>query len=291
MYDHIIKATTPGGVRAIAAITTNLTEEARQRHNCFPVAAAALGRTLTASLLLAAGLKTQESITVRINGDGPIGEVIADANAEGAVRGYVKNPQVDLPLKKEGKLDVGAAVGSGYIYVTRFTGLRQPFTGSAKLVSGEIAEDVTQYLYVSEQTPSSVALGVLVNADLTVQAAGGFMVQALPNADPSELEKVEKNIATLPPVSQLVKEGETGASILQRVFLDLPATLYEESIVTFQCTCSRERVERMLSSLGEIELDSMIGEKKAEITCHFCNEKYLFNEVQLKSILESLQGK
>ena len=290
MQDHLIRATTPGGVRAFAAITTNLTEEARKRHDCYPVATAALGRTMTASLLLAANLKTDESITVRIVGEGPLGEVIADASATGNVRGYVKNPQIDLPLN-QGKLNVGTAVGQGYIHVTRFTGLRQPFTGSAKLISGEIAEDVTQYLYVSEQTPSSVALGVLVKPDLSVWSAGGFMIQALPNAEADVLDIIEENLSLLPPVSQLVKDGNTGADILRKIFGELPLTLYETNPLQFKCTCNWERVEAMLVSLGEKEVISMLEEGKAEVTCHFCNEKHYFNTSQLQMVLDTIRQK
>lgn len=225
MEDHVIRATAPG-LRAFAAVTTNLTDEARRRHNCYPVAAAALGRTMTAALLLATNLKADESITVRISGDGPLGEIIADATARGSVRGYVKNPQIDLPLQ-EGKLDVGKAVGAGNIFVTRFTGLKRPFTGSAPLVSGEIAEDVTNYLLTSEQTPSSVALGVLVGPDYTVQAAGGFLVQALPGAADEVIDKLEQNLASLRPVSHLIKAGYGAADILEKIFTGLSINLYE----------------------------------------------------------------
>jgi molecular chaperone Hsp33 len=285
MQDHIIKATTTGGVRAFAIVTTNLVEEARKRHDCYPVAIAGLGRTMTAALLLAVNLKTDESITVRIAGDGPLGEIVADAHASGVVRGYVKNPHVDLPLR-EGKLDVGTAVGEGHIYVTRFTGLKQPFTGSVQLVSGEIAEDVTSYLFVSEQTPSSVALGVLVLPDLTVGAAGGFIIQALPNAEDEVLSQVEKNIANLPPVSQLISEGKNATDIINLIFAQLPVTLYEETPVEFKCPCSHERIQGVLVSLGEAEIDDIIAtDGQAEICCHFCGEKYQFNKRDLDDII------
>ena len=284
MRDHIIKATTTGGVRAFAIVTTNLVEEARKRHDCYPVAIAGLGRTMTAALLLAFNLKTDESMTVRIAGDGPLGEVIADAHASGTVRGYVKNPHVDLPLRN-GKLDVGTAVGNGQIYVTRFTGLKQPFTGSSELVSGEIAEDVTNYLYVSEQTPSSIALGVLVQPDLTVGAAGGFMIQALPNAEDEVLSKIESNIAALPPLSKLISEGKDAASIINLIFAQLPVTLYEEILVEFKCTCSYEGLQDMLVSLGAAEIDDMIRtDGQAEVCCHFCGEKYHFDKPNLEDI-------
>lgn len=285
MHDHIIKATTTGGVRAFAIVTTNLVEEARQRHDCYPVAIAGLGRTMTAALLLAANLKTDESMTIRISGDGPLGEIVADAHASGIVRGYVKNPHVDLPLR-DGKLNVGEGVGSGQIYVTRFTGMKQPFTGSSELVSGEIAEDVTNYLFVSEQTPSSVALGVLVEPDLTVAAAGGFMIQALPDAEDDVLTQIEKNMATLPPVSQLIREGKGAADIIHMIFAGLPVTLYGESEVSFQCPCSHERIQEILVSLGAEEIHDIIAtDGQAEICCHFCGEKYQLDQKDLEDVI------
>lgn len=286
--DHIIRATVPG-VRGFAAVTTQLVEEARKRHDCYPVAAAALGRTMTASLLLAANLKTEESLTVRISGDGPVGEIVADAQY-GLVRGYIRNPHVDLPLRGV-KLDVGKAVGSGHIYVTRFTGLKQPFTGSAALVSGEIAEDVTNYLMVSEQTPSSVSLGVLVDTDLKVIAAGGFMIQALPGATDEVLTVIEKNLSTIPPVSELVRKGYDAQKILQQLFSGLDITTYQAEPLAFKCRCTRERVESMLISLGEQELTEMIAEGKAEVRCHFCSDKYQFNKAELEKLLQSIKQK
>lgn len=285
MTDHLIRATIPG-VRIFAAVTTDLVEEARRRHHCYPVAAAALGRTMTAAVLLAATLKTNESLTIRINGGGPLGDIMADAQASGTVRGYVKNPQVDIPLRGS-KLDVGGAVGkNGYTYVTRFTGLKQPFTGSAPLVSGEIAEDITNYLTVSEQTPSSVALGVLINPDLTVQAAGGFMIQALPNAEDSLLVKIEQKISLLPPLSQIINEGRNAAGIIEFLFSDFPYSLYDEVPLQFYCSCSYERVEKVLISLGIKELTSMAEEESTEVCCQFCNEKYVFTSEELKTLIK-----
>ena len=291
MEDHIIKATTTGGVRAFAIVTTNLVEEARKRHDCYPVAIAGLGRTMTAALLLAFNLKTDESMTIRIAGNGPLGEIVADSHASGVVRGYVKNPHVDLPLR-DGKLDVGRAVGHGQISVTRFTGLKQPFTGSSELVSGEIAEDVTNYLYVSEQTPSSVALGVLVQPDLTVGAAGGFIIQALPNADDEVLSQIEKNIGSLPPVSQLIIEGKDAAGIIKMIFAELPVTLYEKIPVQFKCPCSHERIQDMLVSLGVEEIDDIITtDGQAEICCHFCGDKYQFDKSDLGEVILLIKEK
>jgi molecular chaperone Hsp33 len=285
--DHLIRATAPG-VRAFAAITTSLVEEARRRHNCFPVATAALGRTMTGALLMAANLKTAESLTIRISGDGPLGEIVADASPAGTVRGYVKNAFVDLPLHN-GKWAVGQAVGKGHIYVTRFVGLKQPFTGSAELVSGEIAEDITNYLTVSEQTPSSVALGVLIGQDATVAAAGGFFIQALPGAEEEVLVQVEDNLRQLPPVSQMVQDGQDAAGILKKVFAGLAITVYDPLNLQFHCHCSRERVESMLASLGANEIQEMAAEGQAEVCCHFCGEKYLFTANALTQILNHIR--
>jgi molecular chaperone Hsp33 len=284
MNDHLIRATIPG-MRGFAAVTTELAEEARRRHDCLPIAAAALGRTMTAALLLAATLKTEESLTVRIAGDGPIGPIIADAQAEGTVRGYVTNPHVDLPLKN-GKLDVGGAVGSGQLHVTRFTGLKQPFTGTINLVTGEVAEDITTYLLDSEQTPSSVALGVLVDREGKVIAAGGFMIQALPDADDAMLQIVEENIGKLSPISTMVEQGLDARGILNAVFAGLPVTFYEQqNDLSFYCPCCSERVENVLISLGPAEISEMIEEGQAEVRCHFCGEYYRFNQDQLADLL------
>ena len=284
MTDHLAKATVPG-VRAFAAVTTALVEEARRRHDCWPVAAAALGRTMTAALLLAANLKTDEYLTIRIDGDGPLGGVIADAHAQGTVRGYVRNPHTDLPLAG-GKLPVGQAVGAGHIHVTRFTGMKQPFTGTVPLVSGEIGEDVANYLLTSEQTPSTVSLGVLVDTDDTVAAAGGIVVQAMPGAEDEVLAKIEANLAALPPVSEMVRGGADAASMLLKVFAGLEATVFEPAKLAFYCQCSPERVENMLVSLGRQELSEMAEEGKAEVRCHFCGEKYDISGERLRELME-----
>ena len=284
MTDHIVRATVPG-IRAFAAVTTGLAEEARRRHDCYPVAAAALGRTMTAALLLANNLKTDEFLTIRIDGDGPLGGVVADAHASGTVRGYVRHPHVELPLHN-GKLAVGQGVGKGFIHVTRFTGMKEPFTGSVPLVSGEIGEDVANYLLVSEQTPSTVSLGVLVNPDGSVAAAGGLIVQAMPGAEDEMLDAVERNLMSLPPISQLVNEGNDANAILEKVFAGLPSTKFEPGQLAFSCQCTAERVENMLISLGEAELKDMAEEGKAEIRCHFCGETYNLDRQRLEELAE-----
>ena len=287
MKDYLIKATVPG-VRAFCTVTTEAVAEAVERHNCYPIAAAALGRTMTASLLLAANLKTNECITVRICGNGPLGEVVADAGANGIVRGAVRNPHVDLPLNN-GKLDVGGAIGIGLISVTRFTGMKQPFTGSSHLVTGEIAEDLTNYLACSEQTPSSVGLGVLVDPDLSVAAAGGFLIQALPECEEEVISKVEENLTKIPPVSQMIKEGITPEQMAERIFEGLPVIIYDPMKIEFGCQCSKERIEEVLISLGKEELASMAEEGHAEVCCKFCNEKYQFDKDELTTLLNAVK--
>lgn len=287
MQDTLARAS-GAGIRAFAAVTTQLTEDARRRHSLYPIASAALGRTMTAALLLASNLKTNETITIRIRGNGPLGQVVADARADGAVRGYVDNPQVDLPLLN-GKLAVGHAIGEGFIHVTRFTGLKDPFTGSVPLVSGEIAEDVTNYLFVSEQTPSSVALGVLVDPDLSVSAAGGFLVQAMPGADDGMLQKIETNIGNMPPVSQLIKDGAHSVDLLNYIFTGIDFSVLSQSPLAFACSCNQERVEKILISLGQDELAELAVEGKAELTCHFCSKQYLFTKYDIDSLLAQIQ--
>lgn len=290
MNDYILRVTVPG-VRAFIALTTKIAEDARKRHECFPIATAALGRTMTAASLLAANLKNDEALTIRVEGDGPLGNIVADAAPNGAVRGYVKNPDVDLPLKNN-KLNVGEAVGNGNIFITRFTGLKQPFTGSSPLVSGEIAEDVAHYMLMSEQTPSTIALGVLVMPDLTVAAAGGFFIQALPDAKDEQLIIIEENLKKLNPISQLISNGMEAEAIAAEIFAGLPMTIHKKTTLAFSCPCSKEKVKEMLISLGENEITDIINvDKQAEVVCHFCKEKYCFSIEELNHILDELKHK
>lgn len=278
--DRLIRATLPG-IRVYVAETTALVEEARKRHQCYPVAAAALGRTLTGALLLAATMKEKERITIRIDGDGPLGLIVADAS-DGEARGYVLHPDVDLPLNN-GKLAVGEGVGRGQVSVSRVQGFAMPFTGSSELVSGEIAEDLTNYLYVSEQTPSSIALGVLVEPDGAVSAAGGYFIQAMPDSNPVLLDYLTQTVLSLPPVTTLLSSGKTLEEIVAAIAADLPFTIHNEMPLSFQCLCSRERALELLDTLNETELNEMIAEGKAEIRCHFCNNVYLFNKDDMEA--------
>lgn len=290
MPDRLVRAVAAGAtLRAFAAVTTELVEEARRRHDCYPVAAAALGRTLTAALLLGATLKENENLTLRIAGDGPLGGLIADTDGTGHVRGYVRNPHTHVP-SINGKLDVGGAVGAGFIHVTRDAKLKEPYTGSAPLVSGEIAEDVTHYLFTSEQTPSTVALGVLVNTDYSVQAAGGFFVQVMPGAEDAVLTQLEDNIKKMPPVSTLIKDGFTAEKILDELFTGLAWQRLAEEKISYDCRCSKEKLARVFATLGRQELMEMVEEGQAEVRCHFCNEVYNFSRQELEEILKNGQG-
>lgn len=293
MEDYIVRAVADdGSFRIFAARTTNTVEEARVRHNCWPVAAAALGRTMTGALLLGANMKGEDTLTVRILGDGPLGAILVTANAKGEVRGYVQEPQVHLPSTPEGKLPVGAAVGRGYLHITRDLGLKEPFTGSVELISGEIAEDFAHYLTTSEQTPSAVSLGVLVETDNSVVAAGGLLLQLLPQAPDETLEKLEQNLAQLPPVSSLIHKGDTPEDIIRRVTRGIDIKILETRPVRFCCQCSWERLEDLLVGIGKEEVTSMLEEQgQAEINCHFCSERYKFEREDLVKILERIECK
>ncbi len=283
MSDHIVTAIAPG-VRLVAAITTAVTEEARTRHHCSPLATAALGRTMTAALLLAETLKGDECITVRLSGDGPLGDVVGDTPSRHCVRGYVHNPAADLPAVN-GKLPVGQGIGQGMLHVTRFNPQREVFTGTVELVSGEVAEDVTRYLLDSEQIPSTVGLGVLVGTDGQVEGAAGFLIQALPDAQEPVLGAIEKNLVLVSAPSQLASEGVTAAGIIRLLLAGIEdSTVYEAEPLTFSCTCSRQRVVAMINSLGEAELAAMLKDGQAEIRCNFCNELYRLDSSELMRI-------
>lgn len=278
--DQLIKATA-GDVRIYAAVTTDLVSEGAKRHQCSALAAAALGRTMTGALLMAANLKNQEAVTLSFNGNGPLGRVVADANNNGFVRGYVQHPEVELPLTN-GKLSVGQGIGCGLLNVTRFTGIGDPQSGSVEILSGEVAEDLTRYLFYSEQTPSAVSLGVLVGTDLSVLAAGGFIVQPLPEAGDDTIGRLEGNIAELKPVSQLVKDGIGPKEIIAAVLQGFGEVEYLSATdLAFKCQCSRVRTEDMLVALAPSDRKSLIDDGQAEVCCSFCGEKYQFSREDL----------
>ncbi|MDD2553448.1 MAG: Hsp33 family molecular chaperone HslO [Desulfotomaculaceae bacterium] len=275
--------------RVFAATTTDLVEEARRRHDTWPVASAALGRTLTAGLLLGANLKGADLLTLRIFGDGPAGAIVVSANAAGEVKGYIQEPHIDLPRLKEGKLPVGDAVGKGFLHVTKDMGLKEPFTGSVELESGEIGEDVARYLLISEQTPSAVALGVLVGPDCQVKASGGIIIQLLPDASEEVLLRIEESLKEMEPVSSLVNRGMTPEEIVALAVGGLEVRFLEKTLVRFNCGCSREKVKDILAALGKDEIERIYQEQdQAEVRCHFCGELYCFDAPELEMMIRQL---
>ncbi len=287
----MLRATALGGkVRAIAVRTKELVEELRQRHHCMPTATAALGRTATAGAMMGMMQKGEEKLTIQVKGDGPLGQIVVDANAHGDVRGYVEHPETDLPLNAIGKLDVAGAVGEGYLYVIKDLGLKEPYRGSVPIISGELAEDFTYYFAKSEQTPSAVALGVLVDRDLSVKAAGGFIIQLLPGLSDEEITQIEQKISQLPPITALLDSGSSLEQILESAVGEIRSL--EKSPIQFQCKCSRDRVEQTLISLGVDELEAILREdSKAEVVCHFCNEAYGFSDEELRQLIQQLHQK
>lgn len=290
--DYAVVATTDDGrIRALAARTSRLTEEARRRHDASPTAAAALGRSLTGAALLGMTLKDRGTVTLRLIGDGPLGGVIAEADASGNVRGYAKNPAADLPPTPAGKLDVGGLVGRrGFCHVTRDMGLKEPYTGTSPLVSGEVGEDLTRYLYDSEQTPSAVALGVLVRRPGEVVAAGGLFVQLMPGdateaARDAMAERLEATIGGIRSVSRLIEEGLQPEDLVGRVLADLPFRLHEARPLRFRCRCTRDRAADTLASLRREDLDEIIASGEGvELVCQFCSETYRFTPEELRGL-------
>ena len=283
MKDILTKGTAEG-VRIYALCTTNLVQEAATRHHTSHLASAALGRAMNGALLLAATMKDNERITLRLKGDGPIGEVVADA--EGThVRGYVGDPDVFLPLKN-GKLDVGGAIGSGNIIVTRYLQNAEPFTGYAELVDGEIASDLTNYLYTSEQTPSSVALGVLVNKEGQVIASGGYFIQAMPGCAEETLAQLEENISLTPYVTQLLELGYTPEKMIETIARGLDVTIQESIELSYKCRCSREKILGALATLGQEDISAMSQDEETEVHCQFCNETYKFSGEEIARLLK-----
>ncbi|MFZ5643037.1 MAG: Hsp33 family molecular chaperone HslO [Bacillota bacterium] len=275
--------------RVFAAVTTGVAEEARRRHDTWPIATAALGRAMTGALLLGANLKGKDVITIRIMGDGPLGAIIVSSNASGEVRGYVQEPHVDLPRRVEGKLPVGEAVGSGMLYVTRNLGLKEPFTGGVEIVSGEIAEDLTHYMVTSEQVPSAIALGVLVDRDGKVVSSGGFWLEILPGAKEEVIAELEKTLSGLPPVSNMIEGGAGPEDIARTVAGNFQLKVLESTALTFKCTCDKKRVEDLLISLGKNEILSLAEEKgEAEVRCHFCGEMYTFTRDELIKLADEM---
>jgi len=292
MGDYMIRGTAAGEqVRALATVTTQTVEDARIRHAASATATAALGRSLTAAALLGAGLKDGHSVLLRVLGDGPIGAIVAQADARGRVRGYAVNPQADLPETPARKLDVGGLVGrQGTLHVTRDVGLKSPYHGSAPLVSGEIAEDLASYFVKSEQLPSVVSLGVLVAPDLRVLAAGGLCVQVLPGASEDVVVDLEARARRMPPITQLIADGRTPEEILSAALGELTPSFGEVSPVQFHCRCTRQRVEEMLLGLGPDELEALLAQEgQAEITCRFCGDRYVLARPEVEALIAELR--
>jgi len=278
-------------VRALAAVTTDVVEEARRRHGTYPTATAALGRALTAGLLIGATMKDEERLSIELVGDGPLRRVMITTTGQGQVRGYVARPATHLPSKR-GKLDVAGAIGRGLLCVIRTQPWnKEPYRSIMELVSGEIGHDIAHYLVTSEQIPSAVGLGVFVNREGDVGAAGGFLVQVLSGGDARVLDRIEANVAALPPVTTLVREGASAAQVLAAVLAGLEVRAGAEQPVRFSCPCTRERVFGALLVLGRAELEDMIArEGRAEVTCEFCAERYLVGRDELIVLAREPQG-
>ena len=292
MEDKIVRAISDDGmVQAAAIYSRNLTERARQIHKTLPVATAALGRTLAAASMMGDALKGQgASLTLQLKGGGPLGTVLAVSDHEGNVRGYVTNPQVDLPLRPDGKLDVGGAVGhEGTLTVIKDLHMKEPYVGTIDLLGGEIAEDVAGYFVESEQIPTACALGVLVDRDQSVKAAGGYLIQLMPGAAEDTIAKVEGGIMAAGAVSAILEKNDDPEAMLRTVMSDFDLKILETCPVEYRCYCSRERVERALISLGRTELEQMLSEQGGcQLTCQFCDAVYEFTAEDIQRLLKNL---
>ena len=293
MADRIVRAiSTDGMVQAAAICSRDLTERARQIHKTLPVATAALGRTLAAASMMGNALKSDgASLTLQFKGGGPLGTVLAVSDNEGNVRGYVTNPHVDLPLRPDGKLDVGAAVGhEGTLTVIKDLHMKEPYVGTIDLLGGEIAEDVAAYYVESEQIPSACGLGVLIDRDRSVLTAGGYLIQLLPGAGEDTIAKVEGGIYAAPSVTNLLKENSDPAVLLKTVLSDFDMEILSVDPIEYRCYCSRERTERALLSLGSKELEDILREQgKADLTCQFCDRIHSFSGEELRRMIDELK--
>ncbi len=290
MGDKLIKAITKDGFLRIYAVrTTETVETARKYHSLSPVSAAALGRLMTAGLMMGAMLKGDEpTLTLQVRGDGPLGMMAAVADSKGSVKGYCANPVVDMPLNDKGKLDVGGAVGSGVLGIIKDLKMKEPYIGQVPLQTGEIGDDIAFYFMQSEQTPSVVALGVLVDRDYSIKCAGGYIIQVMPECDEKTLSKLENSIGGLMPVTEMLDKGMSLEEILKYVMLGFETEVLEETEVGYRCDCSKERMERAVISLGKEQIQSIIDESgEAELCCHFCDRKYTFGKEELERFLEA----
>lgn len=293
MKDYLVKALAYDGlVRAYAVSATEAVAEAQQRHDTWNTASAALGRALVGGLLLGATLKGDDKMTVKIQGDGPAGAIVVDSNGHGDVKGYIKNPHLSLPLNPQGKIDVRGAIGTqGMFTVIKDLGLKEPFSGQTPLVSGELGEDFTYYLAVSEQIPSAVGLSVLVDTDDSIKTAGGFMIQIMPGADDQIIEAIETALKETPRISTLLDEGKKPEDILKGLLPDTNVDILETSPVQFKCDCTKEKFAEAIIALGPDEIQAMIDEDHgAEAVCAFCNNKYQYTEEELTALKAEAGG-
>ena len=289
MGDYIVRATAADNqIRAFAATTKELVEKARAAHDTSPVATAALGRLLTGGVMMGVMMKGEKDLlTLQVKGDGPIGGITVTADSQGHVKGYVENPDVLLPANALGKLDVGGAVGNGMLRVIKDMGLKEPYVGQVALETGELGDDLTYYFATSEQVPSSVGLGVLMEKDNTVKQAGGFIIQLLPFTDEKVIEALEKKISEVQSVTSMLNLGMTPEDILNELLGEFHPEISEKIPAEFHCDCSKKRVEKVMISLGKKELTSIINDgKPVELKCHFCNSGYTFTTEELKEILK-----
>uniref|UniRef100_UPI00402530FD Hsp33 family molecular chaperone HslO n=1 Tax=Eshraghiella crossota TaxID=45851 RepID=UPI00402530FD len=288
MEDYLVRAIAANGqVRAFAAYTKNTVETARQAHNTSPVVTAGLGRLLTAGAMMGSMMKgDRDVLTIKAEGSGPVGHYLVTADSKGNVKGYAANPNVILPANAAGKLDVGGSLGVGLLTVIKDLGLKEPYTGTCELVSGEIAEDLTYYFASSEQTPSSVGLGVLMTKDNTVNVAGGFIIQLMPDATEETISIVEEKISTIKSVTSMLENGLDPEGIINLILGGLDPEILDKMPVRFYCNCSKERVSKALIAIGRKELDNIIeANEPIEVKCHFCNKAYNFTVDELKKLV------
>jgi molecular chaperone Hsp33 len=292
MEDYILRATTKNGdARVFFATSTNTVNDAYQIHKTFPVASVALGRLLTAGAIMGSMLKNENDLlTISIKGNGPMKGLMVTSDNKARVKGYVNNPLVDIPLKPNGNLDVRNAVGEGFLNIIQDTGMKSPYVGQIPLVSGEIADDLTYYYAKSEQIPTAVALGVLVDKDYTIKHAGGFIIQMMPNADEDVVTKLEQKMQTLPPLTQLFEKGVTPEDLIEIMLGEIGYTITDKIPMQYYCNCSKDRVEKALLTVGIKELkDILLQDKRANLNCHFCNTDYEFTEEDLKTLIHKLE--
>ena len=288
MSDRLIRAICRNAeIKFTAVCTTETVERARQIHKTLPLATAALGRTLSAASMMGRELKDKNgSVTIQIKGNGPLGAIVCVGDSDGYVRGYLQDPAVDLPLRADGKLNVGGGVGRGYLMVIKDIGLKDPITGTVALVNGEIAEDLTRYFAESEQIPSACALGVLVDTDCSVKCAGGWLVQLMPGVKDSDIDKLEANLAKLESMTAMLDKGMSLEDIIRAVLDGFEVDFLQTSEIGYRCACSREKVERALISMGKTELCKMAEEQEnSEVTCQFCDKIYRFSRAELQELL------